>query len=322
MSCVPLHCPSTVTGTVGEILSIPCQYEEKFKTHNKYWCRVSDMLQCKDIVKTRSSEESRNGRVSIRDHPDNLTFTVTLEKLTLEDAGTYMCRVSIPFFHRLFKTDDFLPVGLSFEVELSVVPAPITGSSPGNDTNILEYRTSTPVHTQPSVTTDDTIPAPSPQPRVSLCGSTAQDPVTGPAEVRGQEQGSLTVQCRYTSGWKDYQKYWCQGASWKSCEILVETDRSEQMVKKNRVSIRDDQTHFIFTVTMEDLRMSDAGIYWCGITRTSYDPTFKVDVTIDPAPESSNIIMTNIATVLTSTPPTTESTGKEQVTQSSPHTSL
>ena len=59
------------------------------------------MLRYKDIVKTRSSEESRNGRVSIRDHPDNLTFTVTLEKLTQEDAGTYMCGVDFPFLMTL-----------------------------------------------------------------------------------------------------------------------------------------------------------------------------------------------------------------------------
>ena len=111
---------------------------------------------------------------------------------------------------------------------------------------------------------------------------TAQDSVTGPEEVSGQEQGSLTVQCRYDSGWKDYKKYWCRGAYWKSCEILVETDASEQLVKENRVSIRDDQTDFIFTVTMEDLRMSDADIYWCGITKAGTDPMFKVNVNIDP----------------------------------------
>ncbi|XP_029340004.1 CMRF35-like molecule 1 isoform X2 [Mus caroli] len=111
---------------------------------------------------------------------------------------------------------------------------------------------------------------------------TAQDPVTGPAEVSGQEQGSLTVQCRYTSGWKDYKKYWCRGVPQRSCDILVETDTSEQLVKKNRVSIRDNQRDFIFTVTMKDLRMSDAGIYWCGITKNGFDPMFKVTVNIDP----------------------------------------
>ena len=80
------------------------------------------MLQYKDIVKTRSSEESRNGRVSIRDHPDNLTFTVTLEKLTLEDAGTYMCGVDIPSYDDYWKIDPFLGINKLFKVELSVIP--------------------------------------------------------------------------------------------------------------------------------------------------------------------------------------------------------
>ncbi|XP_031209947.1 CMRF35-like molecule 5 [Mastomys coucha] len=125
--------------------------------------------------------------------------------------------------------------------------------------------------------------------------STVKDPVTGPAKVSGHERGSLTVQCQYTSGYKDYRKYWCQGDYWRSCKFLIGTNTTEQVVKKNRVSIRDDQTDFIFTVTMEDLRMSDAGIYWCGIMRPGRDPVFQVNVNIDPAPEK---------------------TGKEQVTLS------
>ena len=66
----------------------------------------------------------------------------------------------------------------------------------------------------------------------------------------------------------------------------METNKSEQMAK-NPVSIRDDQKHFIFTVTMEDLRMSDAGIYWCGITKVGADFTLKVNVNIDPGKKKS-----------------------------------
>ncbi|XP_037056695.1 CMRF35-like molecule 1 isoform X2 [Peromyscus leucopus] len=122
---------------------------------------------------------------------------------------------------------------------------------------------------------------------ISGC-STAQDSVTGPATVSGQEQGSLTVQCRYDSFWKDYKKYWCQGADWSTCKILIQTDASEQLVKKDRVSIRDDQTDFIVTVTMEDLRISDAGIYWCGIEKIGRDPHFEVNVNIDPVSVAVN----------------------------------
>ena len=57
-------------------------------------------------------------------------------------------------------------------------------------------------------------------------------------------------------------------------------------MKKNRVSIRDDQRDFVVTVTMKELRKSDAGIYWCGIERNGYDHKFKVNVNIDPGKKS------------------------------------
>ena len=116
--------PSTVTGTVGESLSVSCQYEKKLKTKKKIWCKWKSNVLCKDIVKTSSSEEVRNGRVTIRDHPDNLTFTVTYESLTLEDADTYMCAVDISLFDGSLGFDKY------FKIELSVVPSEDPGKSP------------------------------------------------------------------------------------------------------------------------------------------------------------------------------------------------
>ncbi|KAF7470793.1 Hypothetical predicted protein [Marmota monax] len=112
--------------------------------------------------------------------------------------------------------------------------------------------------------------------------SAAQNEVTGPKTTSGPERGSLTVQCNYTSGWKTHKKYWCRGAVWRGCKTLVKTTGSEQEVKKDRVSIRDDQENLTFMVTMEDLRRDDADIYWCAIERSGYDLKFPVDVTIDP----------------------------------------
>ncbi|XP_076433906.1 CMRF35-like molecule 8 [Peromyscus maniculatus bairdii] len=111
-----------MTGTVGESLSVRCQYKEEHK-NKKYWCRVSLLPACKEIVRTRASKEAGNGRVSIRDHPATLIFTVTLENLTLEDAGTCICGVDILLFddslrkfHPSLGIDDF------FKVVVSVVP--------------------------------------------------------------------------------------------------------------------------------------------------------------------------------------------------------
>ncbi|XP_003495758.1 CMRF-35-like molecule 4 [Cricetulus griseus] len=169
--CVPLRGPSSMTGTVGESLRVQCQYEEKHKAYSKYWCRVSRLRSCQNTVKTRASKEARNGRVSIRDDPATLTFTVTLDNLTLEDADTYMCGVDIPFINgSWWEITPSLGIDSYSKVVVSVVPASaaVTGSVPENRTNTLGSLTSSLVHTQPSVTTEDTTPGPSPHPRSLL----------------------------------------------------------------------------------------------------------------------------------------------------------
>ncbi|XP_059003424.1 CMRF35-like molecule 6 isoform X2 [Mustela lutreola] len=112
--CWSLHGPPSVTGTVGGSQSVQCQYEEKFRETPKYWCKSPCVRR---TLKTEGADiEGRKDRVSIRDHPVNLTFTVTLENLTEDDAGTYWCGIDTSgkpgyFFDR------------TFQVVLSVTPA-------------------------------------------------------------------------------------------------------------------------------------------------------------------------------------------------------
>uniref|UniRef100_A0A452QXK0 Ig-like domain-containing protein n=1 Tax=Ursus americanus TaxID=9643 RepID=A0A452QXK0_URSAM len=114
---------------------------------------------------------------------------------------------------------------------------------------------------------------------VGLCSSVlvaVSDAVSGPA------RGSLTVQCRYEPGWETHSKWWCREVESSKCYILVRTNGSEQEVKGDRVSIKDDQKLRTFTVTMEKLRWDDADSYWCGIERSGTDLGVEVKVTIDP----------------------------------------
>ncbi|XP_006886445.1 PREDICTED: CMRF35-like molecule 7-like [Elephantulus edwardii] len=104
----------------------------------------------------------------------------------------------------------------------------------------------------------------------------------GPSAVSGYEGGSLTVQCHYNSGWETYVKWWCRGAVWSSCKFVVRTTGSEQEVKKDRVSIKDNQKNRIFTVTMEQLREDDADVYWCGIEKSGSDLAVQVRVSVVP----------------------------------------
>ncbi|KAM9748810.1 CMRF35-like molecule 5 [Dama dama] len=105
--------------------------------------------------------------------------------------------------------------------------------------------------------------------------------ISGPRAVRGVEQASLTVRCRYGPGYESYVKWWCRGAAWGPCRIIVETTGSEKEVKKGRVSIRDNWKDRSFTVTMEKLRLGDSDTYWCGIERFGTDLGNRVEVTID-----------------------------------------
>ncbi|XP_014941608.2 CMRF35-like molecule 2 [Acinonyx jubatus] len=110
--------PSSVTGTLGGSLSVQCQYEEEYQSYKKYWCRGQNEGTCDNIVETQGEVKEKNGRVSIRDHADRLTFIVTMENLTADDAGSYWCRVRKTWYLGFWSS------GTSVQVKVSVSPAP------------------------------------------------------------------------------------------------------------------------------------------------------------------------------------------------------
>ncbi|XP_010854413.1 PREDICTED: CMRF35-like molecule [Bison bison bison] len=104
--CLSLSGPRRVTGIVGGSLRVECQYREEFINNTKYWCKHPCVLLRKTVETTESEREVRRGRMSIRDHPASLTFTVTLESLREEDAGPYRCGIDVPFtLDRMFEVE-------------------------------------------------------------------------------------------------------------------------------------------------------------------------------------------------------------------------
>ncbi|XP_036197824.1 CMRF35-like molecule 8 isoform X2 [Myotis myotis] len=152
--CLSLSCSSPVTGTVGGSLSVQCRYEKKYTDHNKYWCKYSYLppLRVKIVETTKSEREVRSGRVSIRDHPANRTFTVTLESLRESDEGTYWCGIDRPWTEKI--------IDLTFPVEVSVSPAtskPTTTTT--TSTSTTTATTSTVTAQIPTVSTARTVNA-------------------------------------------------------------------------------------------------------------------------------------------------------------------
>lgn len=75
-------------------MTLRCTYGEEQRTRTKYWCREGGLFisRCSDkIIVGEDSREATKNRVSFRDSPSELAFTVTLRDLMLKDSGKYWC---------------------------------------------------------------------------------------------------------------------------------------------------------------------------------------------------------------------------------------
>uniref|UniRef100_A0A8C0H0G5 Immunoglobulin domain-containing protein n=1 Tax=Chelonoidis abingdonii TaxID=106734 RepID=A0A8C0H0G5_CHEAB len=117
---------------------------------------------------------------------------------------------------------------------------------------------------------------------LSLAGCWA---VTGPGTAHGQLGGSVSVQCQYGAGYEAYPKFWCRRKVVLCFNHLIfETMGSEAEETWGRVSIRDNHTQRVITVTLENLTLADAGTYLCGVARIGFpNPRDSVKVIISPA---------------------------------------
>uniref|UniRef100_A0A8C3F7R8 Ig-like domain-containing protein n=1 Tax=Chrysemys picta bellii TaxID=8478 RepID=A0A8C3F7R8_CHRPI len=83
--------------------------------------------------------------------------------------------------------------------------------------------------------------------------------------IEGQD---LSVQCPYnTHRYKQVKKAWCRSTVQNECDVLVNTDHGffgyQNSAQKGRARIHDDTQKGIVTITMEKLKVDDAGVYWC-----------------------------------------------------------
>nr|XP_046216336.1 polymeric immunoglobulin receptor-like isoform X1 [Oncorhynchus gorbuscha]XP_046216337.1 polymeric immunoglobulin receptor-like isoform X2 [Oncorhynchus gorbuscha] len=81
-----------VTGYEEQSVSIHCMYNEKNEDNEKYFCKANTLSKCLVDVKVTTTK-SQNGRFSLFDNRTAGAFTVTITRLTQEDAGRYLCGV-------------------------------------------------------------------------------------------------------------------------------------------------------------------------------------------------------------------------------------
>ncbi|KAK6490432.1 CMRF35-like molecule 3 [Huso huso] len=105
--------------------------------------------------------------------------------------------------------------------------------------------------------------------------------------ITGIEGGSVSVQCHYDRYLNTNVKYWCSGKVWSSCKIIQRSTVKQR--DEDKISISDDRTRGVFTVTVRRLEKKDAGWYWCGIERAGTDEGIQLNLSIDEAARSTTI---------------------------------
>uniref|UniRef100_A0A8C4RYR8 Immunoglobulin V-set domain-containing protein n=1 Tax=Erpetoichthys calabaricus TaxID=27687 RepID=A0A8C4RYR8_ERPCA len=89
---------TVVHGIVGgrEKLQVVCEYNYRYKLHNKYFCRHpcnSD----NDVLVLSSKPETlvTRGRFHLFDYSSNCNIRVTVDNVQLTDTGTYYCGIEV-----------------------------------------------------------------------------------------------------------------------------------------------------------------------------------------------------------------------------------
>ncbi|XP_059235128.1 CMRF35-like molecule 7 isoform X1 [Mustela nigripes] len=124
-----------VRGTAKGTLTTYCMYGQGWESYNKWWCRGENWMSCKILVKTTGSEQLvKKGRASIQDNASQRKFTMTLEDLRYDDAGTYWCGIE------RIGSD----LGSKFSVIIDPEPDPTDSPQPVSSTTPASWDSSPP----------------------------------------------------------------------------------------------------------------------------------------------------------------------------------
>ncbi|XP_076838303.1 polymeric immunoglobulin receptor-like [Brachyhypopomus gauderio] len=103
----------------GDSVTIPCFYDESYKSNNKFWCHGYYWSSCTIVAYTNTY-----GSTSVIDHPTHNMFTVELNRLNTDHSGWYWCAAEIDG-----KLDDmdYLYLTVSAAPAVSVLGSRVSG---------------------------------------------------------------------------------------------------------------------------------------------------------------------------------------------------
>uniref|UniRef100_A0A8B9REW9 Immunoglobulin domain-containing protein n=1 Tax=Astyanax mexicanus TaxID=7994 RepID=A0A8B9REW9_ASTMX len=98
----------------------------------------------------------------------------------------------------------------------------------------------------------------------------------------GTEGGSVEIYCRYRDSYQYSKQYFCR-APCRYSDVLIETQKADIVVSKGRYSILNTVTALSVSVTIKNLRLTDSGVYYCGVDQWGSDTLTEVQISVKKA---------------------------------------
>ncbi|XP_063060374.1 adhesion G protein-coupled receptor E3-like [Engraulis encrasicolus] len=304
-----------VRGYARGSVKIKCAYQSPtYSNQPKYFCK-REGTDCRRLVVSSAPHRLvKDDRAAICDSGEGY-FTVSLSQLTLKDAGRYECGVDLKSSGGDNVTEVNLFVGDALNVTGYVGGKVYVKCGTGYVTNTRSLCKSTDDDADPTMHLDDKVWVKNG--RCTMYNNRSGNTILGFANLNTQDTGqhacgdtgtgdpltninmvikdagfpgyvkrmavageNINITCPYLDAHVRGGKFFCGPHGNKDCRYTV-TARGDRIWTRlsSTLSLYDDRNARVFTVTMRDFDIHQAGSYWCGLEMDWEGNGYKVLIT-------------------------------------------